>query len=418
MQKNLLTCNSFTEILSEWHRFGIVEFLICSFTILTPYGIGFIRFDMILPLIIGYLALRRKRHNLYVNYTPFLLLFAYTILHELLLALFLDNIPSYYINSTLLLTLLLMPTFLITKAIDFDKFVNALFIVSFVVVLGVFYHVLIILGGGEVTPIKIPLLPFVENGSRLVELGQRPKSFFLEPSNVNNFLMFPLFLSLYYRKIIVAAFIIMGILLTTSTNGIVTTSIMILVYLLSQKVGWKTWLIFLILIPVSVGMYLTSEMFEFGRNKVENTDVERNVRTINGPMLVMGMPKEHLIVGYPAPNVEDYKNKTDYITGVYLIVDEKDDSIFVSTFWAIISKFGIVGLFLFFFAHYKLFKQCKGLVIYFVPAFILMFSGGVVGMNNSMFIWTVNILSFASFERKRAVEIKMAQTTNLRISKV
>ena len=102
---------------------------------------------------------------------------------------------------------------------------------------GLLYQWGLIAAGGEVRPIQLPFLDMGE--SRLETFSVRPSSFFMEPAAYVAFMYLPLAFSLIERKFIWTAAIILSEFLTTSTTGLLTSFIVLIVYVFTQKVNFK-----------------------------------------------------------------------------------------------------------------------------------------------------------------------------------
>lgn len=383
--------NRFADILNP-SKYGLIEFLFVSLPMLSAYN----HIDYYIIVMLAMLSFIKIKGRLYKGPRALTIMIAYAIIHEILVCMFVTDVPTYHINNTLLRIVVLLSIFIITPALNFEKLFRCYILFTIIVVAGLLYHVILIRTGSSVTMIKIPFLPLDSNSSAM-ELSYRPLSFFLEPSNLNAFLIFPLFFSLYYKKYLLSVVITISVFISTSTNGIVTTGVMLLTYFFTQNMGLKRRLLLIALIVISGAFLVYSDFAQDSRTKVENTDVESTSRLINGPSLVSGMPVEHLIVGFPAVSVEQYKDKTNYIPTVQLL--GKNDAYFVSAFWLILAKFGVVGLFLFFWAYYSIYKQNHHLIVIMLPLFVLKFSSGGA-FDYGTFINTTLILAFVLYENK------------------
>ena len=366
-------------------NYGLLEFLLCFQELLQPYH----HLDYPVLLLVVLLSLKRKRKPLNMNLTWIKIMMAYVIIHDVLLCLVISPVPSYHFSNIVFRIFYFVAIFIVAPAVDFKKFVTSYSLITIFVLGGLLYHVLIIQMGGIVEPIKIPFLPYDGNATRLDEEGLRPVSFFCEPSNLFTYLILPLFLSLHYHKYKITAVLIFAVLLTTSTNGLMVALIMFLTFVFTQNIG-KKMTFFLVIIGVAAGFaFVSLDIFNSSKEKIETTDVETTSRLINGPNLVFGMPKDHLIFGYPAASVKDYKEKTPYISHVVLL--EKYDNYFVSSFWLTIAQYGIVGLLIYLFAYYKFYRIDKSMIVILLPLFILKFSAGAL-FNYGLFIMTTYML--------------------------
>jgi hypothetical protein len=372
---------------------GLLEILLVLRDVLAPYNFLFLYMSYwLIPILLVLAFIRTKGKTVaYRNYA-FAAMIAYVLIHDILLIFVIDDLPMHHLNSLLMTFVNLIGIYIVFPAIDFKKLINALIIVTPIICIGIIYHFVIILGGGSVHPIHIPLLEPVSE--RLSEEGFRPVSFFMEPSNFATFMMIPLFFSLYYKKIWYTVIIVFFMLLSTSTNGMLASALMVGTYGITQAKSVKRKAVYIGLIAVSALFVLNANVFELSRDKLGRTDIETDARTINGPILLKEMPAEHLIFGFPASNVNDYKD-LNYINGSNLVA-LNDGTFYVSSQYLTIAKYGIIGYFLFILAFYEIYRKNKALIVLLLPLLVLKFSWSGC-FNSSTFIWCVIMLSFTKF---------------------
>lgn len=378
---------------------GILEFFLALYPILSGYAYGFFRLDLFVLILMIIIAFN-KTNRVFV-FKPLIYLAAYVVLHELILFFFLKDMPVYHLNNLLSIIIFFSSIFFIVPAINFNKLVVSLVIVGIISTIGILYHFIILKNGGEVHPIKLPFLPDLMNDSRLYELGNRPSSFYWEPAAFVTFMMVPLFLSLYMRKFVYTIIIILAMFLSTSSTGIILSILMVCVYVLTQKIKAGYRILLIISSLALVFILIESELFESGVSKIENTDIENTSRLINGPTLVSGMPFEHWITGMISSNVNDYYYQTNYLN--IILIPTKEGTIFVSTFWLVLAKFGILGLLLYLNFYIKIIKINRLLLPYVMVLIIALFSQGF--MFSSIFAFQVIfILSFIRYCESKAYE--------------
>lgn len=90
-------------------------------------------------------------------------------------------------------------------------------------------------------------------------------------------------------------------LVSTSTTGILMAMFMLAFFLLTQK--QKTWYRVLVVAAIIglVYFFLYSSFTSSGLEKLENTNLEENNRTINGLLIAQDMNFFDLIFGVPLP---------------------------------------------------------------------------------------------------------------------
>lgn len=375
-------------------NFGLLEFLFAIYPLLVGYSFGFIKFDLLFLLIIMTFALLKK--GKIIVFKPLLVLSIFIILHEIILMVLLDSTPMYLINNNISLFLCLLSVFVITPNLDYERLSNAFMFIGVICMLGIVYHFALLQLGYSITPIKLPFLPDMNYESRLYELGNRPVSFFMEPASFITYMMIPLFISLVNKRMIWVAVIIVSIFLSTSSTGIILSMFLLIIYFFTEKLTIGKKLLIVCLSLVFVGFVLNTPYFEFGINKIKNTDIERTSRLINGPLLISSMPIKHLIFGMNTPNILEYY-KTSATTVKLLFT--KSGFIFVSSFWLLIAKFGIVGLLLNLNVLYFIARKYKQLIPYLAVLFVAMFSQGFF-FNSTYVVQYVFILVFCLQQQK------------------
>ena len=216
----------------------------------------------------------------------------------------------------------------------------------------------------------MPFLPELETGSRLFEEGFRPTSFYWEPAAFVTYMMVPLFLSLFERKFTWTVIIMASMFFSTSTTGITMSLLMLIVYVLTQDIRIRTKVAVVLLTGVFVWLLFTSEIFSAGMEKISETDIESTSRTINGPAMVFNMPFMDLLIGMPAANPYDYLISGGFHSNEIIV---KENSIFVSTFWLVLAKFGVIGLALFLSLYIRPLINSKEILTYIIMLFASMF---------------------------------------------
>ena len=389
-------------------KMGFLELLFSFYTILMGYSWGIIKGNLLFMVVMVLMAfLRHKTSNIKMKNLIWLAVFI--LIHEIILYLGING-PGYMINNVLSAVIICLCMIPVINALDFEKLIGSLNLVAIISIGGIIYHFLIIRNGGIVTPISLPFLPEMDTESRFFEEGVRPTSFFLEPAGFVTFMMVPLFLSLFEKKFVWTAVIILSMFLSTSTTGLTMSILMVAVFILTQKVGYRTKIIVVLLSGVLIWLLFNLDAFSFGLDKLYETDVEINSRTANGPAMVFNMPFRDIIMGMPAANAYDY-----YVSGGFssekIII--KDETIFIATFWNVLGKFGVFGLLLFLTLYIKPLYLSKEIIPYIIVLFASMFFQSITIGTSSFAYQLIFIYVFINrnsskikryeFENKRAV---------------
>lgn len=352
----------------DFETIGILEILYALYPIMSSYQIGSIPMDFLWIIILDIFALRISYSYFRVNIMYFL--FSLVLLHEFVLYLA-NGLDSSHFNNILSIGLMLVSIFIIAPALNLNKMKGAINLIAILSCFGIFYHAVMILSGNTVSPIPIPFLPAPNTESRIFQESIRPLSFFVEPGAFAGFMMMPLFLALSNKKWVLVAFYVFSILLSTSTNGIVMTPILIVLFILLGKVSLKAKLVPIILIISMSFVFLNSPLFESGIKKIEDTDTGTNQRLSNGPSFVQRLPTEYLIWGMPVRNADEYIEKGYYGGGDPRVGNE---TLYMSDFWNIISIYGIIVLIVHIMVYLYFIKKDISLVPYMGILFVALFT--------------------------------------------
>lgn len=370
-------------------KIGPLEFLFAMYPILVAYNYGPLRFDMLILLIMLFLALQKKKG--YLHFKPLLFLSIFILAHELIWFVVTGGSITQ-LNNFISIVLFISALFVITPALDSQKMINSISIVSLFVVLGLIYHLLILQTGSTVSPLRI--LPDPGADSRFHEISTRPTSFFEEPSGFITYMLMPLLFSLIEKKYVLTGIVAIFILLSTSTNGIVFLFLMLIIYILTQRIS-KMAIVTIVIGGIALGyLFMNNEAFEKGRDKLETTEYDQTSRLYNGPEVVFNMPTEHLYLGIPYHTIDEYYLKTRYLKDVVLL-ESHSGAFFVSSFWLIIIKYGIVGLFLVLYLYVSILKRTKLIWPYMIIFIVAMFSQSTF-LNSG---WTFQLIFMMAYIR-------------------
>jgi hypothetical protein len=358
--------------------FGWYELMFAMYLILAGYHYGSIPMSALMLVIMAGIAFLRGARP---TYKPHIIgyVFAYIIIHDVFLWFILPSHPSYVISNVIVNVVTYFALFIILSKLDCRKSISMIYLVSVVSLLGLYYHVALIQRGVMVEPIRLPFMPEMSTSSRAFEEGLRPKSFFWEPAACVTFLMVPFYISVIKKRWIWVAVLMFSMFISTSSNGIILSTLILCVYIILGSAKMRYKLLTALLALGMLYLFISTDVFEFGREKLENTEVEGNARLSNGPLLVMRTNPSYLILGVPNANAYDYiKDNNISIKGMQI----DDESIFVPTFWALLLNYGVIGLFLYFAIFWSLVKMDKRLIPYIAALIVATFVQSIlVGAN-------------------------------------
>ena len=135
--------------------------------------------------------------------------------------------------------------------------------------------------------------------------------------------------------------------------------------MLSSKTGVWSKLLLLISGVVLVFLLFSNDYFSGSVEKIEReSDVEhlnQSVRMAQGFYVVSTMGPRDFVFGVPYGNAYDYA-KGEGIVGNFVVYgDSEDASIYMTTIWQLLLRYGVVGLFLYLILYIKAGKRAKGL---------------------------------------------------------
>lgn len=282
-----------------------------------------------------YLFFKKKKEVNQV-FRPLIILTVFILIHDFVYLFIANGNLNAYIMQIIYLGCI----FLAVKVFNIEKLKGALNFVAIISIMGLLYQWSIIATGGDVRPIQIPFLDMAQN--RLETYSIRPSSFFMEPAAYVAFMYVPLAFSLIDGKYIWSVIIILSEFLTTSTTGLLTSFIIIIAYIFTQKGSLKMRLLIILLGGIMFFSLIHVRAFQTGVDKLVNTDVETNIRLTQGAYVVNTMMAEELLLGAPYHSAYDY-----CLDGRAPNVLFYDNEVYMSTIWMLILKYGFVGLFLY-----------------------------------------------------------------------
>lgn len=353
-------------------QIGFYELLIALYPIIMGYTY-FIPMELGMLLIILFVSLFKKKRVTTFSLKPVILLYSFIILHEILLIPWLNSIPSYFYNNLLSFVIFLFSLVVIIPRLDYIKLKGSLNLVGLICLLGICYHFILLIGGGSISPIKLPFMPGMDEGSRLYAMNYRPCSFFWEPQSYASFMMIPLFMALKDKKYYWAAAIVISLFMSTSSTGIILSFVMLATYILSQNFRVKHKLYLLVGSAGLLVLLLSSPLLKTGVDKIQNTEASENSRLANGFYLAQELTPSECVLGVTALDAYDYIT-TFNISTDNLIMKSERTTIYISSFWYVLIKFGVIGLIIYLAVYYKIIVSSRDIIPYVVILICSLFS--------------------------------------------
>ena len=361
--------------------FGWYELMFAMYLIFAGYRFGAISMSVLMLIILAGIAIFRGTR---VVFNPKIIgfVFAYVIIHDFLLWVILPSHPSYVLSNIIVNIITAFAIYIILSALDYQKTMSMIYLVTIATLIGLYYHVALIRAGRMVQPIRLPFMPEMQTSSRAFEEGFRPKSFFWEPAACVTFLMVPYFISILQKRWFWVIVLMFSMFISTSTNGIALSAIILGVYFIIGKGKLRYKLLAAIVMVGMSYLFFSTDVFEYGREKMYDTNTEKNARLTNGPVLISLIDPSYLILGVPNANAFDYVKENNLST---TDISMKEDSLFVPTFWGFLIKYGIIGLLSYVAIYWTLAKKDKRLIPYIVGLFVAMFVQSIYLGSNFVF---------------------------------
>lgn len=359
----------------DYKQMGLLEFMFALFPIVSGYTLGPIPVHLWWLLIMDIIAY--NRYGLKIKKIPkkYNYLFWFVTIHNLLWIVVIQHNVSTHINLSVGTLIIMSSFYFICPVIDFVKFKNSLKPLTIFSILGMVYCVSMLARGVYIGQIPLPLFETSRLLDTTWEISRlRPNSFFPEPQAFCTYMQIPLFLSLLYKKYIVAFVIMISMVLSTSTTGLVVPFLMVGIYFFTQKVSLKLKFFIISIIICSCLLITKSSYFEKTMNKATNTELATNERTSVGFMTLPQLNAEELVLGIPYSNL-GHMYDDGRISGDYMLLGEgSSHTIFLPTFWLIWFKYGIIGLLLYLMIYFEIYKKSKLLLPFLGTVVVTMFS--------------------------------------------
>lgn len=303
------------------------------------------------------------------------------------------------INGMIENIILFLSIFVIYPNLNITKLKGSFNWVAIISIAGLIYQWGLLSSGNMVHQLEIPGLSL--SAESLERVSVRPSSFFQEPAAYVAFMMCPLTLSLLDKKYIWSIVMILSIFLTTSTTGIFVCFIMLIVSLINSRKLRKRTAFIIGLTTVASYLALTRfDVFEYGLEKLEDTDLESNVRLRQGPYVVGTMESNEYIFGAPYSSAYNY-----CVSGRAPLVSFYGESVYMSTFWLMLLLYGVVGLVLYLNVYYQLFKKSRETWSLIACLCVVLFSSGY-GIGVFYTYTTIVLLALSNSSLKDTLSLK------------
>lgn len=326
---------------------GLLEFVFSITPMLTGFSLWGLPMGLLMWVVLVVLVMMQGNVHM-GKFKPMAIFVAYWAIHDLLI-MFVDNVN---INGEIQQAIYFLSFFLLFPRLNFEKLKGSLNWIALIAMGGLLYQWGFVAAGEGVHPLQIPGLTMSEG--RLEQLSLRPSSFFMEPASYVAFMVCPLAMALLEKKYPWAIALILSIFLTTSTTGLVGAFIMLVMSVFGKRMR-VTSIMGVFIVGFGLFYALTNlEVFEVGVAKVENTDVNSNVRLSQGPYVVSTMESAEYVFGAPYISAYNY-----CVSRGVMNVSFYGESVYLSTLWIMILCYGVVGLLLYLNIFFNIAKKSR-----------------------------------------------------------
>lgn len=339
---------------------GWLEFLFALAPMLSGYNFRGIPMAILVWSLL--LVFAFIKHPKYDSYKPLIILIVYVAIHDLVWVVGYEKNNNAYLETIINLLAIIY----LKPSLSLEKIKGSLNVVSLIAIAGIVYQYTIIASGSSVRPLDLPFLTMAEE--RMETLSLRPSSFFMEPAAYTAFMFVPLLFSLIDKKYIWTATLIFFVFLTGSTTGLLTSFIMIGVYVVTQNLKKSYVFTMLILMGLMIFVLQNFDIFSVGVEKLTTTEAESNMRLAQGPAVVGTMRASEFWVG------AFYANPYQYCMQRATMVHFYTEEVYMSTIWYMILCYGVIGLLLYLNVYWKIMRASKITLPLVVVLLVLLFS--------------------------------------------
>ena len=342
------------------NKIGLPEMLVALYPILSSYQYGPVPFSVLVILIILVIYMAKYNKLKSIESKHIKRLFLFFVLHEIALIFILGSeTPGFFVNFTISIIIYFIGIIYITPLLNWKKFVGSINWVAIISLVGIIIQYIQVRNGQDVGMIKLPLLP--ESGlSRYHELYPRPHSFFQEPVMYSQFMLIPLFLALIKKQYVWFGIMALSVFMSSSTTGLVLVFVMLLVFMLQGKISIRVRALILIMGGGLIYLLINTDLFSFTMEKFDresNITSTENVRLIQGPLVVSTMEVPDFAFGAPYVNAYQYCVKRSISLSLFVTYGRGNDAtVYMTTFWQLILRFGVIGLLLYLMVYISLLK--------------------------------------------------------------
>ena len=315
--------------------------------------ISFYFFVIIFSILVTFAA-----YNKHLRITTPVVIFTLMLITLNLMSFIVHKNESWYNGSVVINnTIFLMVPFLITMTwfenrLSMHTFLGAVTIIALLASgIAVYQRLSFMATGSFFNNWFIPGLETSREDVAIEAIGARPSAFFTEPSHLAQYLLPVALYHLQKRNIWQSIVLVLGILASGSTNGLVgLVLILLLSFFLNGKQTWRNVLLFVTLIALFAWLYTSESSFlDAGLEKLENTD-DSNIRLLGSTIIFKEFDLTDWLLGL------GHGNRTSFLVSHGLL--QGGEYMYANTYFGILSSFGIIGMIVFIWFVFKLYLLC------------------------------------------------------------
>ena len=315
-------------------RWSLLETMFVLYLIVSGWSLSPIPVYLWWAVLMDIVAYKRHHFNPQRMPIQYRVLFWFIMVHQFLWIFVVNMLTTTYFNAWFSIVITMGSVFFVAPVLSYEKLKAPLFFFTIVSILGLLYQLLSLSRGVPIRQLALP--PFSgTQGTDTTDILDllRPSSLFSEPAAFCQYMLVPLFVCLTDKKFIFCFVIILSMLFSTSTTGVVLSFLMLGVYFFTQKVSLK-WKLLVVVVAISIGLLLIrTNLFEKTMNKVENTELSENERTAVGFTILPQLEQLDLLLGIPYANVSDMYNDGKFKVDTFTFYDENGKTVvFIPTF--------------------------------------------------------------------------------------
>lgn len=337
-------------------RIQFPEIIIVLFVFLGVYKIGQFSLVLIIALLYSSYRILQVKH---IKIHKWLLFFVSIIIVNQLILLLLDPI---YVSAELILKNLVITiatsfiVIVLSDSTNENRIYKVYSFFGFIAIIGILYHSILIYGFGHIVYPLVPFKNFIDESLIIFSNGiNRPVSFFLEPQHYASFILPLLYLTLKRKKLIFSILITLTIFLSTSTQGILITTLIWIYFVVFIFKEFKIRILTLLLFSVITVFVLNLNLSDFTVNKLINIDLSTDIRISRGFLIFAEMDSLVKVTGIGPGSITDYIVQTG--KSLRWLTDSLNLNNFISSYSGVLVQYGIISSIFFNILLFDLYKQ-------------------------------------------------------------